>query len=149
MNVWFHHNTELRSHINGCSPSVFFHSQLKAELTIPGWTRTCNVVKALTVLGHNLKTGTAEIHRGSEYYRFQGQEMYLAFYYIWLCSQNAISLLFTWMGIVCPTNHHPSILNCQGFTVTGNLELGQSEDWILADWREKLPLSIKGVVWVS
>lgn len=45
---------------NCSSGGVLFYSQIKAELNILGWTRTCIAIKALPGPGHNLETGRAE-----------------------------------------------------------------------------------------
>lgn len=90
-------------------------------MNILGQTRACAIAKALTVLEHNLNTEIAETHSGSEHnIDSKGKKCILQLYYA-----ATLPLLFYSMKKDSVPYTPPSfILNCQGFTVTGNLESG-------------------------
>lgn len=110
---------------NCCSGGMLLYSQIKAELNILEWTRTCIAVKALTVPGHNLKTGTAEICGDSEHDTdSRGKKQTLHF--IVRDSTAKLPLLFyslEWRSFTPNTTILHSKLSRVIIKVTGNVEL--------------------------
>ena len=136
-NVWLHQDTEVKSHL--ADFQKLFLRRHAFLLTNQSWiehpwvNKNLHCYKSITspwAQPGNWKSRDSVVTQSTTQ-RFQGWETDPAFYYIWVCSQTATSLLLTWMKIHTTILH--SKLSRVIIAVTGNVELGP-DSWLNFGW---------------